>query len=54
VDRTLEQLRADDYQEAKAAGRQMTLDEAVAYTLEVLDRIMAEESAGAGGQESRS
>jgi predicted ATPase len=46
VDRTLEQLRADDYEEARAAGRQMTLDGAVAYALDVLDRIMAEEAGG--------
>jgi hypothetical protein len=47
VDRTIEQLEADDYGEAKNLGRQMTLDQAVAYTLDLLERIAAEDAAGA-------
>ncbi len=38
VDRTIEALRAEEYAEAYEAGARMSLDEAVAFTLETIDR----------------
>jgi predicted ATPase/class 3 adenylate cyclase len=38
VDRTIEALRVEEYAEAYGAGARMSLDEAVAFTLETIDR----------------